>query len=117
MPPQAPIVWRCVVPSLFESSHVVIETRTILRIHTGNVMLIESNISLKKSNSKNRSSLNEKIANAPGAIVVNRNVVQNTHDKGDNDLISFMSIINNILSEIDLVNVLVEMTYSAQSNL
>ena len=97
VPPHAPMVWRCVVPSSFESSHDASDTRTMLKIHTGNVMLIDNNINLKISNSKNKSSLNEKIANAPGAIVVSRNIVQNTHDKGDNFLNSLIFIIDEFL--------------------
>lgn len=93
MPPHAPIVWRCDIPSLFESSQEVSDTRTIFKIHIGKVMLVDNNNNLKMSNCKNISSLKENIANAPGAIVANKNIVQNTHDKADNFLNSAIFII------------------------
>lgn len=93
MPPHAPIVWRCDIPSLFESSQEVSDTRTIFKIHIGKVMLVDNNNNLKMSNCINISSLKENIANAPGAIVANKNIVQNTHDKADNFLNSVIIII------------------------
>ena len=93
IPPHAPIVWRCDIPSLFELSQEASDTRTIFKTHIGKVILIDSNNSLKMSNCKNISSLKEYIANAPGAIVANRNIVQNTHDKADNFLNSVIFII------------------------
>ena len=93
IPPHAPIVWRCDIPSLSELSQEASDTRTIFKIHIGKVILVDSNNNLKMSNCKNISSLKEYIANAPGAIVANRNIVQNTHDKADNFLNSVIFII------------------------